>query len=146
KEIESLNLALFEDKIFKNESQVEESFETAISPLEVGSSEEGITLEMEGERGKIKVPSILILLILYGIAIGIAYFIATTESKKDLANIYMRIDKVLKGKSAVTDYVFDGSDGQLYDVYLASLFEGFKNDKSVARTAKVTLALKPTPN
>src|SRR5690606_11828193 len=65
KEIESLNLALFEDKIFKNESQVEESFETAISPLEVGSSEEGITLEMEGERGKIKVPSILILLILY---------------------------------------------------------------------------------
>jgi hypothetical protein len=135
KEIESLNSILFE-KFNDTETNTEE----------ISTSEVAKEAEVKKEQDKIKIPSILFLFIFYGISIGIAYFIASSQKQNDLNEINKKIDEIFKDKSAVTDYTFDGSNGQLLDVYLSSFFEGIGDDKNVVKTKKRILAYKPTSN
>jgi len=145
KEIETLNAILFE-KPNDTEANIGEINNTVELTSELPTSEVTKELEVNKEPGKIKIPSIIFLFIFYGISIGIAYFIASSQKQNDLNEINKKIDGIFKDKSAVTDYTFDGSSGQLYDVYLSSFFEGIGDDKNVVKTKKRTLAFKPTTN
>lgn len=145
KEIEALNTILFEKPI-DTEHKTDETNDTIETTPEVSTPEVTKELDVKKEPSKIKIPSILFLFLFYGISIGIAYFIASSQKQNDLNEINKKIDGILKDKSAITDYNFDGSNGQLYDVYLSSIFEGIGDDKNVVKTKKRTLAYKPTSN
>ncbi len=145
KEIETLNSILFE-KLKDTEANTEETNNTVELTPEITTSEVTKELDVKKEPSKIKIPSILFLFVFYGISIGIAYFMASSQKQTDLNEINKKIDGIFKDKSAVTDYNFDGSNGQLYDVYLSSFFEGIGDDKNVVKTKKRTLAYKPTSN
>jgi hypothetical protein len=101
------------------------------------------TQSITTEQSKIKISSTLFLLFCFGLCIGITYFITNSLRKNDLDEINKKIDLVFQGKNAVSDYSYDGTDGQLYDVYLSSFFEGIGDDKNVVRTKKRILAYKP---
>ena len=98
------------------------------------------------EPTKIKIPSILFLFLSFGLCVVLAYFIANTQRQNDSKEINKKVDDIFKGNAAITDYNFDGSDGQLYDVYLSSFLGGIGEDKNVIRTKKRILAYKPISN
>ena len=95
------------------------------------------------EQSKIKISSTLFLLFCFVLCTGITYLITNSLRKNDIDEINKKIDLVFQGKNAVSDYSYDGTDGQLYDVYLSSFFESIGDDKNVVRTKKRTLAFKP---
>jgi len=143
KDIPDLNTFLF-----ASEPVVEPNSETNI-PVDTTMQQENITEEKAGlktEHGKINIPSIIFLFLSFGLCIALAYFIASSQKETDLKEINKKIDGVFKERSAITDYTSDGSNGQLYDVYLTALFEGIGDDKNVVRTKKRILAYKPTSN
>ena len=149
KEIENLNSILFEQST-QNELHTTEINETAEATPETATLEPAKIVEVKNEQGKIKIPSIIFLFVFYGLSIGVGYFIASSQKQNDLTEINKKIDEVFKDRSAITDYTFDATDGQIYDVYLTNLFADMGlasgEEKNVVRTKKRMLANKPSSN
>lgn len=160
KEIENITSVLFE-QTNKSETGSSEITEIEIVDPVIKSSETVKDLELDTEPNKIKIPSIILLFLLYGISIGIAYFISFSQKQNDHNELTKKIEDIFGVKSAITDYTFDGTDGQLYDVYLSNFrsdngFTGLedriydylgyadKDEKDIVRTKKRTLATKPS--
>jgi hypothetical protein len=95
------------------------------------------------DQSKIIIPSIVFLFLACGLCIGLAYLIASAQRKSDLAEINRKVEEVFHGKSAVTDYIYSGSNGELFDVYLDYLVEGISKEMDVVRTEKRILCYKP---
>ncbi len=101
------------------------------------------TKDANVEQSKIKISSAFFLLLCFVLCVGLTYLITNSQRKNDFDEINKKVDLVFQGKNNVSDYSYDGTDGQLYDVYLSSFFEGIGDDKNVVRTKKRTLAYKP---
>lgn len=140
KDLPELNSYLFTTET-AIEAAPQESSPDTDQPNAVAAEEK---TALNSEQSKIKIPSVVFLFLSFGLCIGLAYLIASSQKQSDLDAINKKVDAIFQGKSAVTDYTFDGSNGQLYDVYLSSFFEGIGNDKNVVRTKKRILAYKPT--
>ncbi len=79
------------------------------------------------------------------ISIGIAYI----QKNKDLISFNQKINELMSGKTAISDYSYDGTDGKLLKVYRSGLFDGIftSGDKdNVIKTQNHDLAYKPNDN
>ena len=136
KDIPELNRYLFEIVLANDTNDFKNNLEDATS--------DNINNIEVTEPPKIKIPSIALLFLSFLLCIGLAYYIVYNQRQNDSEEINKKIDDILNGKSAITDYTFEGIDGQLYDVYLGSMLEGLDDNINVVKTEKRSLAYKPT--
>lgn len=142
KEIENITSVLFEQTA-KSEANISETTDILIKPSETVKD-----IELQTEPSKIKIPSIILLFLLYGVCIGMAYLVAFYQKQNDHNEINKKVEDFFGEKSAITDFTFDSTDGQLYDVYFTNMMSDMmglsdNGEKNVVRTKKRSLAFKP---
>lgn len=91
---------------------------------------------------KIRIPTYIFLIILYSVSVATSYFLVERMRDNDRKLFESKIEQIFQHKDAVTDYQFEGTNGQLYDVNQTSLFGIGENN--IVKTSKRTLAMKPS--
>ena len=130
-----------------------EFFEELNEPLfKVGHdipSTNSTSIEENVNSEKIKVSSNIFLYIGIILSILISVGIAYIQKNKDLNSFNQKINEMMSGKTTISDYSFDGTQGKLLKVYRSGLFEGIlaSGDKdNVVKTQNHDLAYKPNDN
>ena len=108
------------------------------------------SIDEDTNSEKIKVSSNIFLYLGVIVSILISIGIAYIQKKQDLKSFNLKINEIMSGKTAISDYSFDGTtDGKLLKVYRSGLFDGIftSGDKdNVVKTQNHNLAFKPNDN
>lgn len=130
-----------------------ESFDELIEPLFTENDDNtptnSLSIEENDNSEKIKVSSNIFLYIGIILSILISVGIAYLQKNKDLNSFNQKINEMMSGKTAISDYSYDGTQGKLLKVYRSGLFDGIftSGDKdNVVKTQNHDLAYKPNDN
>lgn len=107
------------------------------------------SIETKEKVTKIKVSSNVFLYIGIFLSILISLVFAFLQKNRDLNSFNQKISELMAGKSAISDYSFNGAEGKLLKVYLAGTFDGIFNTgpkDNIVKTANHDLAYKPNDN
>jgi hypothetical protein len=102
-----------------------------------------ISKDNEVTKTKIRIPVFLVITLGVSICIGSSYAIVHFERLHDLQSFKNEIDNLFKGKTAISDYSYTTTSGEIYKVFLSG-FLGLKSEeKNIVKTEKHTLSYKP---
>ena len=107
------------------------------------------TIEADEKVTKIKISSNVFLYIGIFLSILISVTAVFFQKNRDLNSFNQKINEMMSGKTAISDYSFDGTQGKLLKVYRSGLFDGIftSGDKdNIVKTQNHDLAFKPNDN
>lgn len=143
KEIPDLNSLLF-DKTPETET-VDEIISTPIEPsVEASTIKQNVPQSgvQKPEVKKIKIPSILFLVIGFLASIGISYLLVQGQRSKDKKDLDKKVDELFQSKDEICDYQKTGVSGTLKTVTVGP--DDFLGDKWIsAKVGNLQLAHKP---
>ena len=97
--------------------------------------------QREHHKRKLKLPALIIFIAISALGILISYFIVSSQRENDLHKVQSQIDKILKGKFSVSDYMRNNNTGTLYDVQWSSFFQSDQQD--ILSENKKTIITRP---
>lgn len=125
------------------------NFPELLQPVAVQESNEDankVDISKENEIGKkkIRVPIFLVIALGVSICIGASSIIVYFERSQDLQSFKKEIDNLFKGNTAISDYSYTTTSGEMYRVFLSNFWGLESGEKNMVRTEKHTLSYKPT--